>query len=104
MGGWWWWRGGYAIEADSGVCGAVGGNMWEVSWTKSLLLGQNMDGQRWRSAKENHVDTEPTELASAVNVSISLGSLFKPLFNWEGMQGLLDQDVYFMYLSLRMLL
>ena len=67
-----------------------GGQCFLNAWTEYLLLSQNMNGQRWRSAKGNHGETEPKGLVGVFNEIISLGNLFERLLNWEGMQGLLD--------------
>jgi len=53
------------------------------TWIEYLSLGKNMDGQRWRSAKRNYVETEPKSWTGACNASISLESLFERLLNWE---------------------
>jgi hypothetical protein len=50
---------------------------------KTLALAQNMDGQMWRSWTQGHVETEPKGWVGAFNASISLGSLFERLLNWE---------------------
>jgi len=60
-----------------------GGRCSLDAWIESLLLGQNIDGQRWRSAKRNTVETEPKGSVGACNASISLESLFEQLFNWK---------------------
>ena len=54
-----------------------GGQCSLNAWIESLLLGQNMDGQRWRSAKINYVKTETKGWVGAFNASISHGSLFE---------------------------
>ena len=61
-----------------------GGRCSLDAWVESLSLGQNMDGQEWRCATRNHVETEPKGWVGAFNASISLGSLFERLLNWEG--------------------
>jgi len=60
-----------------------GGRCSLDAWVESLSLGQNMDGQEWRCATRNHVETEPKGWVGAFNASISLGSLFERLLNWE---------------------
>eukprot|EP00957_Ditylum_brightwellii_P151532 11540433-Ditylum_brightwellii.AAC.1 len=52
---------------------AVGRTSCLDDWIQSLSLGQNMDGQVWRSWGEGHVETEPRGWVGAFNASISLG-------------------------------
>jgi len=52
-------------------------------WIQSLALGQNMDGQVWRTWGQGHVELEPRGWVGAFNASISLGSLFERLLSWE---------------------
>lgn len=43
-----------------------------------------MDGQVWRAWDMGHVETEPRGWVGAFNTSISLGSVYERLLNWEG--------------------
>lgn len=51
---------------------------------QTLSLAQNMDGQMWRSFNLGHVESEHRGWVGAFNTSISLGSVFERLLNWEG--------------------
>ena len=53
-------------------------------WIESLYLCQNMDCIKWRPLKEGHIALEAKGWIHAFNASISLGSLFERLLNWEG--------------------
>ena len=53
-------------------------------WIQVLSLGQNMDGQVWRTWGQGHVERESRGWVGAFNASISLGSLFERLLSWNG--------------------
>ena len=57
-------------------------------WIQVLSLGQNMDGQLWRTWGQGHVERESRGWVGAFNASISLGSLFERLLSWNGTVGL----------------
>ena len=55
-----------------------------------------MDAQMWRSFNMGHVESEHRGWVGAFNTSISLGSVFERLLNWEGMRLLQRPIQYFL--------
>eukprot|EP00804_Cyclotella_cryptica_P026552 CCRYP_015394-RC/>CCRYP_015394-RC protein AED:0.06 eAED:0.06 QI:168/1/1/1/0.85/0.76/21/3141/1947 len=67
------------------------GNAFD-NWIKVLALGQWMDGQVWRSWDMGHVESEPRGWVGAFNTSISLGSVYERLLNWEDSDPCIIED------------
>lgn len=55
------------------------------SFGQTLSLAQNMDAQMWRSYQIGHTESEHRGWVGAFNTTISLGSVYERLLNWEGM-------------------
>jgi hypothetical protein len=51
---------------------------------QTLTLGQAMDAQMWRAFNLGHIESEHRGWVGAFNTSISLGSVFERLLNWDG--------------------
>jgi len=75
------------IKVSVNSCGSASSsgisNLFANMIFQTLTLAQQMDGQTWRPWAKGHVETEAKGWVGAFNFSISLGSLFERVLNWD---------------------